>query len=248
MNAIELSSEMRESSEFVLIIPSGVFPETIHSKNESLVGSWLGSGGTMIWIGDAFGRFSGLKGGRTELFSEGDFGSVQNQILGFSFFNETSGESERFATQPSDFSTALDLAYPETFVGAYVSEVIRQKGVVLGRTTSSSNPRSSIAQFPVGNGCLLLFGGGVRRAFTASGEDVIARDIAHILSFGFPLATEEVVYNTHHLATNEELNGTIQIVLPEDRNVEGILVAAYSKAMYVRFFSRHFIPTSRSDS
>jgi len=244
VNATELKSTMQENYNSIVIIPSGVFPDTVHTKSESLVGSWLRSGGTLIWIGDMFAYFSGHKGNGVETFSEDNGCAAQNLTLGFILFNGTLKESERFATFSSNFSDALDLRYPDALVGASVSEIRKHKGVVLGKTTSSEDARTSIAYIPVGGGHLILFGGGVGRAFTATGEDVIAHDIAQILCSGFPFSTGIAAYNFHELDRNEEKNGSINMALPEGEYIKGVIVAAFSKSPYVRFFTRRFYPVN----
>lgn len=239
VNAVELQHRMQKGHEFTVIIPSGVLPDTLHAKNETSVGDWLRSGGTMIWIGDAFAYLSGQKGRVTEPFSAGNYSQIQNQVLGFTLFNETSKESERFAYEPSTFSEALDLRFPDALVGPYVSEVLKNGGLVFGRTTAQ-NVRTSIAYVPVGSGSLILFGGGVGRAFTATGEDVVAHDIAQILCSGFPFSTAIAEYRTYELNRWEDKSASITVALPEDENVTGILVVGFSKSPYVRFFARQF--------
>lgn len=196
----------------------------------------------MFWIGNAFAYLSGQKAKSVELFSAGSFSEVQNRVLGFALFNDTSEENERFASRQSVFSEALDLRYSDAFVGPYVSEVLNNKGIVLGKTTESENARTSIAYVPVGSGHLVLFGGGVGRAFTATGEDVIAHDIAQILCSGFPFSTGIAEYRYHDLSRWEDRNGNITIAMSGVENVTGILVVGFSKSPYVRFFSRQFCP------
>jgi len=162
--------------------------------------------------------------------------------LGFALFNGTLKENERFAAVSSNFSEALDLRYPDAFVGASVSEVLKHGGLVLGKITVSEDVRTSIAYVLVGSGHLILFGGGVGRAFTATGEDVIAHDIAQILCSGFPFSTEIVAYNLHELDRNYEENGSISVTLPDGEDTTGVIVAAFSKSPYVRFFTRRFYP------
>lgn len=242
VNATELKVRMQEGHDSIIIIPSGVFPDTLHAKNVTMVGEWLQAGGTMIWMGDAFAYLSGQRERSIELFSDGNFSEIQKQILGFVLFNDTS--NERFAARHSVFSEALDLRYPDAFVGPYVSEVLKNGGLVLGKMTESKDVRASIAYVPVGNGRLILFGGGVGRAFTATGEDVIAHDIAHILCSGFPFSTGIAEYRDLELDRGENRNGSIDVALPSGENVTGILVVGFSKSPYVRFFSRQFCPVN----
>ena len=242
----KLKDEALNNKDCVIVIPSGVLPDTVHANNVSLIGNWIRSGGTLIWIGDAFGYFSGSKGKSVQLFSADNFSEVQTQVLGYDLFNGTSEESERFATASSNFSKALDLRYPDAEVGAYVSEVLKNGGEVLGKITASENARASIAYVPVGKGHLLLFGGGVGRVFAATGEDVIAHDIAQILCSGFPFSTGIVTSNLHELERSEVKQASLDMLLPRDQNVTGIMIVVFSKSPYNRYFSRQFRPIDGS--
>jgi Gpi18-like mannosyltransferase len=245
VDAGELRNIMVTDNDSVIIIPSGVFPDTVHPSNKSLVGDWLRSGGTLIWMGDAFGYLSGHKDGSMELFSEDNYSKIQNQILGFELFNESS-EVERYASISSSFSSALDLQYTDALVGALVSNVLKFGGIVLGKVTGSENARASISYLPVGSGHLILFGGGIGRAFTANGEDVIAHDIAQILCSGFPFASGESAFNLHELDRDEVRQASLDVPLPQSQNVTGIMISAFSKSPYSRFFSRQFCPIGDS--
>jgi hypothetical protein len=245
VDAEELRTIMETNYDSVIIIPSGVFPDTVHRPNRSLVGNWLRSGGTLIWMGDAFGYLSGRRDGSMELFSEDNYSKIQNRILGFELFHESS-EVERYASISSSFSSALDLQYTDAFVGALVSNVLKFGGIVLGKITESENVRASITYLPVGSGHLILFGGGIARAFTANGEDVIAHDIAQILCSGFPFASGESAFNLHELDRDEVRQASLDVPLPQNQNVTGIMISAFSKSPYSRFFSRQFCPIGGS--
>ncbi|HXX88540.1 MAG TPA: hypothetical protein VEH86_08860 [Candidatus Acidoferrum sp.] len=242
VDAEELRNVIEANPDSVVVIPSGVLPETVHANNASLIGNWLQSGGVLIWIGDAFAYFSGYKGKVIQLFSENNFSQVQNQMLGFTLFDNASKEDERLATIPSNFSNALNLQYPDATTGAYVSEVLKHGGEILGKITSSEYPRTSIAYVPVGSGQLILFGGGVGRVFTVSGEDAIAHDIAQILCSGFDFSSQIVTSSLHQLGRNEGESGSISIPLPQNQGITGVMIVAFSESPYDRYFSRQFLP------
>lgn len=246
VDANELRKDVQAIQDCVIVIPSGVLPATVHANNESLIGSWLRSGGTLIWVGDAFAYFSGFKGKSVQLFSEDSFSQVQSQILGFTLFDRASEESERFAAVSSNFSNALDLRYPDAEMGAYISEVLKHGGQALGKITSSENERTSIADVPVGSGHLILFGGGIGRVFTATGEDVIAHDIAQILCSSFSFSSGIVTYNLHELERNEVKEASLGVPLPQGQNMTGVMIVVFSKSPYNRFFSRQFRPIDDS--
>jgi hypothetical protein len=89
-------------------------------------------------------------------------------------------------------------------------------------------------------GHLILFGEGAGRVFTPMGEDVIAHDIAQILCSGVQFSTGAIAYNLHEMDRNSVENGNVSISLSSGENSSGVIVAAFSKSSYVRFFSRKF--------
>jgi Gpi18-like mannosyltransferase len=239
VNAVGLKYEMQTNFDSIIIIPSGVFPATVHAANQSLVGDWIRAGGTLIWVGDAFAHFSGYSGGVISHFSAESLASSQNQTLGFVLFNETLTGNQGYTPVASNFSNALDLRYPLASTGAYVSQILNSGGIVLGKITASENARTAIASLPISMGRLILFGGGIRTAFTATGEDVIAHDIAQILCSGVLFSSGRITYNFHELNKDEIGNGTIIVSTPISGQV-GIIVVAFSESPYVYYFSRNF--------
>jgi hypothetical protein len=246
VNAEELRDTMKRDHDSIVIIPSGVFPETIHTRNQSLVGDWLRAGGTLIWMGDAFGYLSGRRDGSTELFSTNNFSMVQNQILGFTLFNDSSSSDERYAALPTSFSSALDLQYPDAFLGALVSNLLKNGGIALGKVTESGNARASISYVPVGNGKLVLFGGGIGTAFTATGEDTIAHDIAQVLCSSVLFSAGAPVFNLHEMGRSEVKEGSLNVAISQDQNITGIMIVVFSKSPYNRYFARQFCPIGSS--
>jgi hypothetical protein len=239
VNAVGLRHEMETNFNSIVIIPSGVFPATVHDENRSLVGNWIRAGGTLIWIGDAFAYYSGYSTGGVSYFSTASMIISQNQTLGFALFNGTLTGDESYATIPSNFSNALDLRYSWASTGAYISRIQDYGGIVLGKTTDSENARTAIACVPIGNGHLILFGGGVGTPFTATGEDVVAHDIAQILCSGTIFSTGTIAYQFHELNANEIKNGSITVLTPIDKPA-GIIIDVFSKSPYIYFFSRKF--------
>lgn len=240
VDANGLRDALTLNQDSVIIMPSGVLPETVHADNKSLIGDWLRSGGTLIWIGDAFGYYSGMRGGRLQLFSEANLSEVQIQLLGFSLFDTSLGDDERYASTPSNFSNALDLQYPDAKVGAYVSETLEHGGQILGKTTASPNARASIVYVPVGSGHLILFGGVVGRVFTPLGEDAIAHDIAQILCSGFTFSSGIVTSNSHELGRNDTEEAFLDVPVPQGQNFTGVTIAVFSESPYVRYFTSQF--------
>jgi Gpi18-like mannosyltransferase len=247
VNADELGRVMEQDYDSIIMIPSGVFPETVYAQNESIVHNWLEAGGTLIWMGDVFACLTGLRNGSLEHFLGTNFTQVQNQILGFAPIGEPSGQST-FATIQSGFSNALDLQYPDASIGALVSEVVKSHGLVLGEITNSTDARTSISSIPVGNGHLLLFGGGIGTVFTSTGEDVIAHDIAQILCSGVLFSTGVYAFSSYELEKNEIKASSLDVSTPQDQNITGIIIVAFSKSPYDRYFTEQTHPVGYQTS
>ena len=241
VNAEELKQGM-QNNDAIAIMASGVFPDTVYDGNESLVANWLQSGGSLIWVGDVVGYYVGHKGKELGAYEDSPGWEAQNQTLGFSLLNEYLSLNERLADMPSLFSDALDLRYSDALLGASVNEVNEHEGVVLGKTTSSKDERTSIAYVPVGKGHLILFGGGIGRTFSVTGEDVLAQDVAQIICSWFLFSTGNLRCTTLELGKNELRTENLNVTFyEEDENLKGVIVVAFSKNPYVRFFTREVL-------
>jgi len=240
VNAEELEEGMR-NNDSIVIMASGVFPDTVYNGNDSLVTNWLQSGGSLIWIGDVVGYYVGHRGKEVGPYEDNPGWEGQNQTLGFSLLKEYLNVNERIADTHSNFSDALDLRYSDALLGASVDEVEEHGGVVLGKTTSSNDKRTSIAYVPVGKGHLIVFGGGIGRTFSVTGEDVAAQDMAQILCSGFLFYKGNLTYTTLEFGKNELKKGNIVTFYGECESLKGVIIVAFSKNPYVRFFTRQIL-------
>jgi len=228
-----------QNNDSIVIMASGVFPDTVYGGNESLVANWLHSGGSLVWIGDVLGYYVGHKGKDLGTDEDSPGWEAQNQTLGFSLLNKPLSANERMADTSSMFSNALNLRYSDALLGASVDEVQKHGGVVLGKTTSSDDKRTSIAYVPVGKGHLTLFGGSIGGAFSVFGEDVVAQDVAQILCSWFLFSTGNLTCTTIEFGRNELKTGRISVAsYGAGQNLEGVIIVAFSKNPYVRFFAR----------
>ncbi|MFX1537727.1 MAG: hypothetical protein ACFFDI_26315 [Promethearchaeota archaeon] len=237
VNASRLAYIMMNDFDSIVIIPSGVFPANVHSKNGSLVPAFLFTGGTLIWIGDGFGVYSGSPQERLTWPSENNPGwEFQKEFLGYqlSFYNEKQTRIDG----PSPLSYGLNLNYPAVKVGALISQTLEHGGLVLG---GIGGDRTSIAAVTFGKGTLVVFGGGMDTAFTEIGEDVLAYNVANILLSNVLESNGQISANTY----NREINAaeTITITVPKGE-FSGVAFVAYSVDDFSYFFQREFFEIS----
>jgi hypothetical protein len=139
----------------VLIVASGVLPDTVFTKSTNLVTPWVEGGGTLVWIGDKIGGYSGMPGVPLKYpspFNPGNNGTRQ-------FLNLTLlGGSSQYYNQSSSLATAFDLNYTLGLANddLNVTLVPTFNGTLLGNLNGSF---TNLASVPLGSGRLLYFGG-----------------------------------------------------------------------------------------
>jgi len=233
VNASKLKEIMLQKYNSVLIIPSGVLPETVHTKENSIVKQYLENGGIIVWIGDVFAAYSGKQGGKIISFSPENPGlEAQEKILGYIISNTSKFESADVETH---YSKALSLKYPGIHTGAFREEILKHNGLVLGKVKEN---RTSIGMVPVGKGFLILFGGIVTPARTVFGEDFIASDVINILLSGIFYSNGQLSYDEIH--RKNVYNETLSVAL-KDNKIIGIAFFVVSEDYYSYFFFRQFI-------
>ena len=234
VNAQRLRQVMLNDTDSVIIIPSGVFPDTVYSQNDSLVGQYLKSGGTLFWMGDAFAFYSGHFQGHLTSSEENPGWEAQNSILGFTLFNSS---SQIEANLSSPLSYALDLNYPGIRFGAFINQTLASNGLVLGKV---NDDRTSIAAVPVGKGFLVLFGGEVGLTRTETGEDVVADDVAKILLSNVLQSNGQTVVAT--INRENITNETLTLQVPKT-TFKGMFFLVYSTDNYSYFLEREMFPS-----
>lgn len=168
----------------IVIIPSGIMPDTVYSAEGGLVSAWLAQGGTLIWIGQALGANIGHRDGTTE-----ELGSLgQTKLLGYELGIQKLSYWDSIASDWTDFAHALGLSYLHAWTGPALNVLEEKGGLALGgiHRAASGREYSSVSLLPTahGTGKVIIFGGGVGYAGAALGEDLVARDIAKILWSG----------------------------------------------------------------
>lgn len=234
VNANRLKEVMLNQNDPVIIIPSGVFPETVHSKTETIVDDYLRGGGTIIWMGDGFAYYSGKLKQNLEWPSEENPGWASSEaILGYPLFGNYWPIS---AYEASPISNALNLQYPGIEKGVTISQALRHDGLVLGKVYQD---KTSIAAVPVGNGSLIIFGGAVGMTRSEFGEDIVANDVTNILLSNILQSNGQTSFDT---VTRENVaNGTLILNTSKDE-FAGVYLVAYSIDNYSYFFNKNFLP------
>ncbi len=102
---------------------------------------------------------------------------------------------------------------------------------------SSDTARSSVSQIPVGAGRLFLLGGQVTSLLTADGEDVVAHDLAQILSLGELVTSAGIRYATFNIpaGTSASLNFTASFNI-NSISVNGLDLPAFSDYAFSRLY------------
>jgi hypothetical protein len=237
VNASRLAYVMMMDFDSVIIIPSGVFPANVHSKNESLVPRFVFMGGIIIWIGDGFGVYSGSPQRRLQWPSEDNPGwEFQTTFLGYQLTLHNPTQLKIDA--PSPISFGLNLNYPLVKEGAFISQTLEHDGLVLGGLGAD---RTSIAAVPFGKGTLVVFGGGMGTAFTEIGEDVLSYDVANILLSNVLNSNGQIAANTYLRET--EATEAMTIAIPRE-GFSGITFVAFSTDPFSYFFQREFLKIS----
>jgi hypothetical protein len=243
VNATGLRRVLTQNFTSILVIPSGVFPSTVQNSTQGLVHDWLTSGGVLVWMGGPFGYYSGPAIDRilNPMTTNMSIASEpQQQILGYQFGTPALNGTIRIADLKTRFSSALNLTYSDVWTAPTLGALRLLGGVAIGHTQNSSDTsRSSISLIPVGLGRILIFGGPVGNLLTADGEDVIAHDIAQVLSLGDLAFTPQIQYSTFDLSPGVStlLSFTASFNLTST-SIQGLSLVAFSNYGYTNMFWR----------
>lgn len=233
VNASRLRDIMLQRNDSVVIIPSGVLPETVHTKESSLVKPYLDNGGVMIWVGDVFAYYSGKPRGQLRPSSFENPGlEAQEEILGYILSNTTKLDA---AAEKTVLSDGLSLKYTGLQAGINVDEVLKHDGLVLGKTSGNM---TSLAAVPVGKGFLLVFGGMVSPARSELGEDFVASDIMTILLSSIIYSNGQFAYSTIDRTDVHSQSLSLDV---RDQRIRGVVFLVVSADYYNYYSYRQFI-------
>lgn len=157
LNATQLSSFLGTSNttNFTLIIASGVLPSTVFSQNLNLISPWIKNGGTLVWIGNNIGYLSAsstLTASGNQLTCLGENGT--NMIINKTIF----GGTGYYYDTPSASSSAFGVNYTYALPGDGVNLTLLNGsgGVALG---NQRNGYTNVASIPDGIGRIVYFSG-----------------------------------------------------------------------------------------
>lgn len=206
------------NTDHIIILSSGLLPEELSPGGDhTALREWMTAGGTLIWIGDGLSYHIASRQVPTSNII------IPNENLGWDSSVELIGynaiDAEQAygmnlyhsaATIESKVSDALGLTYDNALRGALVDSVIEHDGTVLGRlynVADTSVYRTAIAELPVGDGQLILFGDALR-----DNEKVISTNIVRILTSGI-IFDESVNYSVDDVALSAGEQTSHRVVL-----------------------------------
>ncbi|MCI4362940.1 MAG: hypothetical protein L3K13_01360 [Thermoplasmata archaeon] len=153
VDAVGLAGVLRQPprANTVLIVASGVLPDTVYTAQSDLLAPWIRLGGTLVWAGDTVGRYEG-----TPIAPGATFGKllpVPNGSARFLSGIHLGGTGIVYSNR-SVFSDAVYLAYPYAIAGGAfrTSDVLAANGRVLGFLDGAW---TNWAAFPIGQGTLV---------------------------------------------------------------------------------------------
>jgi hypothetical protein len=171
VNAAELSTVLAANPHGILIVATGILPDTVLSNSSHVLESWLENGGELIWAGGALGYAEGHWSPTTGFVYDSLGWAGEYQITGF-YMEDVLGNplvlpsGPLLANAPTNWSQALGLQYNGTMDGANVTQLYYHNGTALGFESAwnvpfrGTSPRTSLAYVPVGKGSVYYFGGG----------------------------------------------------------------------------------------
>lgn len=184
IDSIQLADALNDPSS-IIVVASGVLPDTVYSPDKNLITPWVEKGGTLFWIGDALGYYYGVSG--TEINSADSPYAIgwsgQERILGQNFLKgeylpSVSNSKGDYATP---LATALGIRSSYTQTGAFASLISKNNDNDLGyHYNFSSDSRTSLSDIKIGGGSLFIFG-----SFLLNKEIDFAWDISQIIVSGF---------------------------------------------------------------
>ena len=192
-------AEKMENDRSIIIMSSGVLPDTVYSQSRNLVTQWLESGGIMFWLGDGFGYYYAAED--EEIKDDPEHGKIgwegQEKILGKNYlFGEISEPVEKSsADAATQVSKALGLKYRYTTTGAVLSELAKNNASSIGfdKILNDNFSRSSISFIPVGKGKLILFGSGILEKQRDVSWDITQIISSNLIFASYPEAKYENV-------------------------------------------------------
>jgi hypothetical protein len=235
---------MESNPQAVVILPNGCTPDSIYDANFQWLHQWLGAGGTLVWLGDAFGYYHCQPGDQLRDLDPRVTAGWQpaTNLFGTSLFEGKPSDRQRTLV-PGPVNQALDVQYSIGNRGAIVPELRAMGGQPLGQIEAGSpSIRTTVAYIPVGSGGVIDFGWGLE-----SDELTPAADIAHILASGYLDADHHIIPYTNDLAPAQSTT-QMRLAVPPAATA-GYLLSVSSRDPYIAWSSHQIIvPATRESS
>lgn len=234
IDATALAEKMQQGKSIV-IMSSGVLPDTVYSKDKNIVTGWLESGGIMFWVGDGIGYYYGAK--NMVIKDDDEHGKIgweghlkllgKNYIYGETFepINQSQGDIE------TQVGRALGLRYRYTTTGATLNDLAKNNGADIGfdKRINSQFGRSSISFMPVGDGRLILFGSGILEKQRDVSWDISQIISSNLIFTGYPT----VKYEEVNLLPKSKKVIDLQIT---QKDVRGTTLLIFNKDNQIKYF------------
>lgn len=231
--------DILDDPDSVVIMTTGVLPDTVYSKATDMVSPWLKSGGTLIWAGDGFGYYYGTKGGKiTSADSPTTIGwSGQRELLGQNYLEGSyiPKVEDSLGDSPSFLANALGIRSRLTQTGAFVSALISGQSLDLGYNYSfETESRTSLSAIKVERGVVYLFGG-----MLLNRETDVAWDISQLLISNIVDAdTAKITSRKVVLQSGSSNQSTQKLTIADDKNIRVIVFIPGLTERY--FYSQEF--------
>ncbi len=223
----------------VVIMSSGVLPDTIYSKNTNLVSPWLKSGGILVWAGDGLGYYFGTKNGAiTSDTGPNSIGwSGQRALLGANYLegDYIPRSEDSVGTLPTFLASALGTRSKFTQTGAFVSALALGDSLDLGYNYNfPSTTRTSLSSVKVGQGAVYLFG-----SVVLNREADIAWDISQLIVSDIADADpHEITSRKITLKSGDSTQTTQQVNVADAQSVR--VIAFTTNPIEIYFYSQVF--------
>jgi len=232
LNATQLKfflMDINNASNELLIMASGVLPSSVFGKNYNLLRPWIFNGGTLIWIGDVIGYYSGQANQTLKYPSPENPGwPGVSEFLNLSLFK--AGNSTNYSD--SLISSAFDISY-SYWLGGYdfnIYQVLNENGKVIGKI---SNNATNIALIPLGKGRIIDFGGPLNN------ENMVAKDILNIIQSNLIYECQILNFSKINIQSNQNLKFFNNIVVPNIYSKENLyLCVFFVQTDYLGYFAK----------
>ncbi len=135
----------------LLIMASGILPSTIFTGQTNLLKPWLQAGGTLLWLGDLIGAYSGTIGTISASSGPGNPGKNGTaQFLNLSWLGGDTTLYDGSSALASDFAFQYPYGIPHVALNA--SAVAGSGGTVLGPVEAGF---TNLAEIHIGKGVLV---------------------------------------------------------------------------------------------